>query len=89
MTELESSVGDLGHHLLEPEARRSPTLGGPPVPFKASRLFALVALIGTLGQLPMAYLNRFNLLVFFLRFLSYAYARFLQQPQCSPVGEIL
>mmetsp|Transcript_6483 Transcript_6483/g.11089 ORF Transcript_6483/g.11089 Transcript_6483/m.11089 type:complete len:201 (+) Transcript_6483:161-763(+) len=39
--------------------------------------FALVALIGTLGQLPMAYLNRFNLLVFFLRFLSYAYARFL------------
>ncbi|CAJ1429735.1 unnamed protein product [Effrenium voratum] len=39
--------------------------------------FAVVALIGTLGQLPMAYLNRFNLLIFFLRFLSYAYARFL------------
>jgi len=38
--------------------------------------FASVALVGTLGQLPLAYLNRFNLLVFFLRFLSYAYARF-------------
>mmetsp|Transcript_33252 Transcript_33252/g.72578 ORF Transcript_33252/g.72578 Transcript_33252/m.72578 type:complete len:196 (-) Transcript_33252:114-701(-) len=38
--------------------------------------FSAVALIGTLGQLPLAYLNRFNLLVFFLRFISYAYARF-------------
>jgi len=38
--------------------------------------FATVALAGTLGQLPLAYLNRFNLLVFFLRFISYAYARF-------------
>lgn len=38
--------------------------------------FATVALIGTLGQLPLAYLNRFNLLIFFLRFISYAYARF-------------
>eukprot|EP00929_Paragymnodinium_shiwhaense_P002406 TRINITY_DN10263_c0_g1_i1.p1 TRINITY_DN10263_c0_g1~~TRINITY_DN10263_c0_g1_i1.p1 ORF type:complete len:196 (+),score=47.36 TRINITY_DN10263_c0_g1_i1:222-809(+) len=35
-----------------------------------------VALAGTLGQLPLAYLNRFNLLVFFLRFITYAYARF-------------
>mmetsp|Transcript_19383 Transcript_19383/g.45463 ORF Transcript_19383/g.45463 Transcript_19383/m.45463 type:complete len:195 (-) Transcript_19383:166-750(-) len=38
--------------------------------------FSTVALIGTLGQLPLAYLNRFNLLIFFLRFISYAYARF-------------
>lgn len=38
--------------------------------------FAAVALIGTLGQLPLAYLNRFNLLIFFLRFIAYAYARF-------------
>jgi hypothetical protein len=44
-----------------------------------SRLYqriSTVALIGTLGQLPLAYLNRFNLLVFFLRFITYAYARF-------------
>lgn len=38
--------------------------------------FSTVALIGTLGELPLAYLNRFNLLIFFLRFISYAYARF-------------
>merc|ERR1719330_1647439 len=38
--------------------------------------FSTVALAGTLGQLPLAYLNRFNLLIFFLRFISYAYARF-------------
>mmetsp|Transcript_93358 Transcript_93358/g.166023 ORF Transcript_93358/g.166023 Transcript_93358/m.166023 type:complete len:202 (-) Transcript_93358:30-635(-) len=38
---------------------------------------AVVAMIGTLGQLPLAYLNRFNLLIFFLRFISYAYSRFL------------
>mmetsp|Transcript_25626 Transcript_25626/g.73718 ORF Transcript_25626/g.73718 Transcript_25626/m.73718 type:complete len:208 (-) Transcript_25626:35-658(-) len=38
--------------------------------------FATVALAGTLGQLPLAYLNRFNLLIFLLRFISYAYARF-------------
>mmetsp|Transcript_20509 Transcript_20509/g.36379 ORF Transcript_20509/g.36379 Transcript_20509/m.36379 type:complete len:196 (-) Transcript_20509:76-663(-) len=38
--------------------------------------FSTVAIIGTVGQLPMAYLNRFNLLVFFLRFIAYAYARF-------------
>eukprot|EP00747_Dinoflagellata_sp_TGD_P162196 gnl/TRDRNA2_/TRDRNA2_179531_c0_seq1.p1 gnl/TRDRNA2_/TRDRNA2_179531_c0~~gnl/TRDRNA2_/TRDRNA2_179531_c0_seq1.p1 ORF type:complete len:207 (+),score=31.49 gnl/TRDRNA2_/TRDRNA2_179531_c0_seq1:127-747(+) len=38
--------------------------------------FSMVALIGTLGQLPLAYLNRFNLLVFFLRFIAYAYSRF-------------
>lgn len=38
--------------------------------------FSTVALIGTLGQLPLAYLNRFNLLIFFLRFIAYAYARF-------------
>jgi len=38
--------------------------------------FSTVALAGTLGQLPLAYLNRFNLLVFFLRFIAYAYARF-------------
>eukprot|EP00930_Biecheleria_cincta_P055269 TRINITY_DN41605_c0_g1_i1.p1 TRINITY_DN41605_c0_g1~~TRINITY_DN41605_c0_g1_i1.p1 ORF type:complete len:200 (-),score=29.37 TRINITY_DN41605_c0_g1_i1:143-742(-) len=39
--------------------------------------YATVAVIGTLAELPLAYLNRFNLLIFFLRFLSYAYARFL------------
>mmetsp|Transcript_55849 Transcript_55849/g.130701 ORF Transcript_55849/g.130701 Transcript_55849/m.130701 type:complete len:212 (+) Transcript_55849:124-759(+) len=38
--------------------------------------FSTVALVGTLGQLPLAYLNRFNLLIFFLRFIAYAYARF-------------
>jgi len=38
--------------------------------------FSTLALIGTLGQLPLAYLNRFNLLIFFLRFIAYAYARF-------------
>mmetsp|Transcript_66166 Transcript_66166/g.173490 ORF Transcript_66166/g.173490 Transcript_66166/m.173490 type:complete len:193 (-) Transcript_66166:38-616(-) len=38
--------------------------------------FSTVALFGTLAQLPLAYLNRFNLLIFFLRFISYAYARF-------------
>lgn len=36
-----------------------------------------VALFGTLAQLPLAYINRFNLLVFFLRFITYAYARFM------------
>jgi len=38
--------------------------------------FSTLSLIGTLGQLPLAYLNRFNLLIFFLRFIAYAYARF-------------
>jgi len=38
---------------------------------------AVVAIIGTLCQLPLAYLNRFNLLIFFLRFITYAYARFM------------
>lgn len=38
--------------------------------------FSTIALIGTIGQLPLAYLNRFNLLTFLLRFISYAYARF-------------
>lgn len=38
--------------------------------------FSTIALVGTLGQLPLAYLNRFNLLIFFLRFIAYAYARF-------------
>mmetsp|Transcript_114795 Transcript_114795/g.357559 ORF Transcript_114795/g.357559 Transcript_114795/m.357559 type:complete len:193 (+) Transcript_114795:230-808(+) len=38
--------------------------------------FSTLALMGTLGQLPLAYLNRFNLLIFFLRFISYAFARF-------------
>merc|ERR1719443_647240 len=41
--------------------------------------FSTVALIGTLAQLPLAYLNRFNLLIFFLRFIGFAYARF----QCN------
>lgn len=39
--------------------------------------FALVAIIGTVGQLPLAYLNLFNLLIFLLRFISYTYARFM------------
>lgn len=38
---------------------------------------AKVALTGTLAQLALAYINRFNLLIFFLRFITYAYARFL------------
>mmetsp|Transcript_37958 Transcript_37958/g.109503 ORF Transcript_37958/g.109503 Transcript_37958/m.109503 type:complete len:208 (-) Transcript_37958:96-719(-) len=49
---------------------------GSPRPYQR---FAAVALAGTLGQLPLGYLNRFNLLVFLLRFISYAYARF----QCN------
>mmetsp|Transcript_5620 Transcript_5620/g.16074 ORF Transcript_5620/g.16074 Transcript_5620/m.16074 type:complete len:196 (-) Transcript_5620:111-698(-) len=38
--------------------------------------FSSMALLSTLSQLPLTYVNRFNLLVFFLRFISYAYARF-------------
>lgn len=45
--------------------------------------YATVAVIGTLAELPLAYLNRFNLLIFFLRFLSYAYARFLCNLFCT------
>mmetsp|Transcript_77158 Transcript_77158/g.214572 ORF Transcript_77158/g.214572 Transcript_77158/m.214572 type:complete len:195 (-) Transcript_77158:94-678(-) len=40
------------------------------------RKLASIALLGTIGQLPLAYLNRFNLLIFLLRFITYAYARF-------------
>jgi len=43
---------------------------------KLYQRFSTVALVGTLGQLPLAYLNRFNLLIFFLRFISYAYGCF-------------
>mmetsp|Transcript_6373 Transcript_6373/g.15765 ORF Transcript_6373/g.15765 Transcript_6373/m.15765 type:complete len:201 (+) Transcript_6373:242-844(+) len=43
---------------------------------KLYQRFSAVALVGTLGQLPLAYLNRFNLLIFFLRFISYAYGCF-------------
>lgn len=49
------------------------TLRGKP---RVYQKFATAALLGTLGQLPLAYLNRFNLLIFFLRFIAYAYARF-------------
>jgi hypothetical protein len=40
--------------------------------------FANVALVGIFGQVLLAYMNKFNILVFFLRLLSYIYAKFLR-----------
>lgn len=40
--------------------------------------FASVALVGIFGQVLLAYMNKFNILVFFLRLLSYIYAKFLR-----------
>jgi len=40
--------------------------------------FAVVALAGILGQVLLAYMNKFNLLIFFLRLMAYVYAKFLR-----------
>jgi len=42
------------------------------------KYFAHVALLGILGQVLLAYMNKFNLLVFFLRLMAYIYAKFLR-----------
>lgn len=43
------------------------------------RMFATTCLVGILGQVLMAYVNKFNLLIFFLRLLAYIYSKFLRQ----------
>lgn len=45
---------------------------------KQYRLFANWALVGIVGLVLLAYVDKFNLLIFFLRLLAYIYARFLQ-----------
>lgn len=45
---------------------------------KVYRLFANWSLVGIVGLVLLAYVNQFNLVVFFLRLLAYIYARFLQ-----------
>jgi hypothetical protein len=40
--------------------------------------FATACMCGILGQVLMAYINKFNLLIFFMRLLSYIYAKFLR-----------
>lgn len=42
------------------------------------RWFSHVALVGILGQVLLAYMNKFNLLIFFLRLMAYIYAKFLR-----------
>ena len=39
--------------------------------------FSEMAMIGILGQVMLAYINRFNLILFFLRFVVFAHSRFL------------
>ncbi len=41
------------------------------------KLFSDVAIVGVLGQVMYAYINRFNLVIFFLRFIIFAHSRFL------------
>ena len=41
------------------------------------KLFSDVAVAGILGQILFAYINRFNLILFFLRFIVFAHSRFL------------
>ena len=41
------------------------------------KLFSDVAIAGILGQILFAYINRFNLILFFLRFIVFAHSRFL------------
>merc|ERR1719313_544995 len=45
---------------------------------KQYRLFANWSLVGIVGLVLLAYVDKFNLLIFFLRLLAYIYARFLQ-----------
>ena len=42
------------------------------------KVFATMCLVGILGQVMLAYINKFNLLIFFLRLLSYIYSKFLK-----------
>ena len=41
------------------------------------KIFSDLAMIGILGQVMLAYINRFNLILFCLRFLVFAHSRFL------------
>jgi hypothetical protein len=41
------------------------------------RAFSELAMVGILGQVVYAYINRFNLILFFLRFFVFSYSRFL------------
>jgi len=45
---------------------------------KHYRTFANCGVVGIVGLLMLAYVDKFNLIVFFLQLLSYIYARFLQ-----------
>merc|ERR1719160_519400 len=45
---------------------------------KQYRLFANWSLVGIVSLVLLAYVDKFNLLIFFLRLLAYIYARFLQ-----------
>lgn len=42
------------------------------------KYFAGCCLIGILGQVLMAYMNKFNLVIFFMRLLTYIYSKFLR-----------
>ncbi len=44
---------------------------------KWMKIFSETAMIGILSQVMFAYLNRFNLILFFLRFIVFAHSRFL------------
>ncbi len=41
------------------------------------KIFSETAMIGILAQVMFAYVNRFNLILFFLRFVVFAHSRFL------------
>lgn len=45
---------------------------------KNYRLFANLSIVGIVGLILLAYVDKFNLIIFFLHLLSYIYARFLQ-----------
>lgn len=40
--------------------------------------FSNICLVGIMGQVSLAYLNKFNLVIFFLRMLGYVYAKYLK-----------
>lgn len=45
---------------------------------KQYRLFANFSIVGIVGLILLAYVDKFNLIIFFLHLLSYIYSRFLQ-----------
>lgn len=45
---------------------------------KYYRWFSTCCVLGIISQLVLAYMNKFNLLIFFLRMLAYLYAKFLK-----------